>query len=190
MFQVANASLMVIISVMTLKTGFSVKRSVQLSQTDLLDINLSKVVRHQTPSFSPLLKFIFIWCFDAPNFLVATSRLIKLIVQYLNPGQTVCLVNDEGPPLGEPSLGTEFEYVQAICYFRFTVRKFFFFELKIALNRFDDSGEYYIQALGGLSTCDFASSAFAYMYLVLLAMNVIGLVLMAVFLRMGKLLEK
>ena len=31
MFQVANASLMLIISAMTLKTGFSIKRSVQLS---------------------------------------------------------------------------------------------------------------------------------------------------------------
>ena len=69
------------------------------------------------------------------------------------------------------------------------MQKITFFQLKTVLKRFDDSGEYYIQAIGGLSTCDFAGVAFAYMYLVLGALSVVGLVLMIIFLRKGKLLE-
>ena len=65
--------------------------------------------------FSPLLKIILIWCFDAPNFLLGTSRLIKLIVQYLNPGQTVCLVNDK-TTIRDPPLGTEFEYAHSSIF--------------------------------------------------------------------------
>ena len=67
--------------------------------------------------------------------------------------------------------------------------KNFFIELKTVLKRFDDSGDYYIQAIGGLSTCDFAGIAFAYMYLVLAVASALGLILMTVFLRMGKLLK-
>ena len=41
--------------------------------------------------------------FGIPHFLLATTRLIKLVVLYQNSGQTVCMVNHLNkykPPLG------------------------------------------------------------------------------------------
>ena len=63
-------------------------------------------------------KTVLIWLFAAPNFMLSTARLIKLTVQYLNPGQTTCMAGleiifggsqtDEWLPVGSLPLGTEF----------------------------------------------------------------------------------
>ena len=55
----------------------------------------------------PKSKFILIFAFAAPNFLLATARLIKLTVQYLNPGQTTCMAGVDFQSLVSPEINID-----------------------------------------------------------------------------------
>ena len=86
LFTIANALLMIFISAMSLR--------LILVNTDIYcDLSFSEM------RFGLFLVFGF----AIPHFLLSTTRLIKLIVQYLNPGQTICMINHlnlDKPPLG------------------------------------------------------------------------------------------
>lgn len=62
------------------------------------------VSRREKPSIlSELLGVLTILTCPVPIYVLALTRLIKLCVQYSNPGQTICMknyLNSEKPPLG------------------------------------------------------------------------------------------
>ena len=114
-------------------------------------------------------KVIMLWTFAVPQFLLATTRLIKLSLQYLNPGQTVCMVNHLNT--NKPPLGFELDdrYYILVQYFLLIRGRIHLKELRI-----NDQGAYEIWATGRIASCDYAGMIFGYGYYALAAAVPIG----------------
>ena len=89
--------LMLCISVMTLKLFLFGKKSQSKNK------KLPLWQQRLSPVWKEILKFLGMFLCPLPLLLFALTRLVKLIVQFMNPGQTVCMknhLNSEKPPLG------------------------------------------------------------------------------------------
>ena len=95
--------------------------------------------------------FAFLTC-PLPLFLFSLARLLKLIVQFVNPGQTICMenyLNPDKPPLG---------LYHKIFVFKIDLYPDPMLDLKLI------DGRYEIWATGSIASCDYAGMIFGYGY--------------------------
>lgn len=75
----------------------------------LITFNIAFVFRitHWSPATKVMWRILRVFICPVPLFLLALTRLIKLVLQYMNPGQTICTrnyLNPDSPPLGTESI--------------------------------------------------------------------------------------
>ena len=92
---------MLCLSVMPLKLFLFQKKPEKPKSKDK---RLSAWRERLSPVWKEILGILSMFFCPLPLFLFALTRLLKLIVQFINPGQTICTqnyLNLEKPPLGK-----------------------------------------------------------------------------------------